>query len=98
MPTGGAAKMQSGKNLLYFSKKEQCLALGRQLRTFFKINNYKVYRILRGGLQTRYLHPKFGVFPEKLDASRERVGNLDRSIGKNPEPVGVKFSRRTTFD
>ena len=27
MPTSGAAIMQSGENLLYLAKKEQCLAL-----------------------------------------------------------------------
>ena len=31
MPTSGAAIMQSGENLLYLAKKEQCLALGTQL-------------------------------------------------------------------
>ena len=44
MPTGGAAIMRNGENLLYLARKEQCLALGTQLRTF-KINNYKIYRI-----------------------------------------------------
>ena len=37
MPTSGAAIMQSGENLLYLAKKEQCLALSTQLRTLFKI-------------------------------------------------------------
>jgi photosystem I subunit 2 len=44
MPTGGAAIMRLGENLLYLARKEQCLALGRQLRTF-KIIDYKIYRI-----------------------------------------------------
>ena len=44
MPTGGAAIMRSGENLLYLARKEQCLALGMQLRTF-KIQDYKIYRI-----------------------------------------------------
>jgi photosystem I subunit 2 len=35
MPTSGAAIMQKGENLLYLAKKEQCLALGVQLRTLF---------------------------------------------------------------
>jgi hypothetical protein len=39
MPTG-AAIMRNGENLLYLARKEQCLALGTQLRTF-KINNYR---------------------------------------------------------
>ncbi len=48
MPTGGAAIMNAGENLLYLARKEQCLALGTQLRTKFKprIQDYKIYRIL----------------------------------------------------
>ena len=42
IPTSGAAIMQKRVNLLYLSKKEQ---LGTQLRTLFKINDYKIYRI-----------------------------------------------------
>jgi len=42
MPTSGSAIMQKGENLLYLSKKEQCLALGTQLRTLFKIQDYKI--------------------------------------------------------
>ena len=60
MPTGGAAIMRNGENLLYLARKEQCLALGTQLRTF-KINNYKIYRIFPSG-EVQYLHPKDGVF------------------------------------
>jgi photosystem I subunit 2 len=47
MPTGGAAMMNEGENLLYLARKEQCLALGTQLRTKFKpkIEDYKIYRI-----------------------------------------------------
>ena len=36
LPTGGAAMMNSGENIMYFARKEQCLALGTQLRTKFK--------------------------------------------------------------
>ena len=32
LPTGGAAIMHEGDNLMYFARKEQCLALGTQLR------------------------------------------------------------------
>ena len=44
LPTGGAALMNSGENLMYFARKEQCLALGTQLRTKFKprIEDYKI--------------------------------------------------------
>jgi hypothetical protein len=41
MPTGGAAIMKQGPNLVYFAQ-EQCLALGSQLRAKFKINDYRV--------------------------------------------------------
>ena len=57
LPTGGAAMMNSGENLMYFSRKEQCLALGTQLRTKFKprIEDFKIYRIYPGG-DTEFLH------------------------------------------
>ena len=45
MPTGGAAIMKQGPNLVYFARKEQCLALGKQLRTDFKINDYIIKEI-----------------------------------------------------
>lgn len=66
MPTGGAAIMNEGDNLMYLARKEQCLALGTQLRSKFKpkIDNYKIYRVFPNG-ETEYLHPKDGVFPEK---------------------------------
>ena len=35
-PLGGAAIMHEGDNLMYFARKEQCLALGTQLRAFNK--------------------------------------------------------------
>jgi photosystem I subunit 2 len=97
MPTSGAAIMQKGENLLYLSKKEQCLALGSQLRTAFKIQDYKIYRIFPNS-EVQYLHPKDGVFPEKLNEGRVGVGNIGYSIGKNPQPVNVKFTGKNTFD
>ena len=97
MPTGGAAIMKDGPNLVYFARKEQCLALGRQLRTSFKINDYRIFRILPSG-EVQFIHPKDGVFPEKLNEGRVGVGNIDHSIGKNPQPVNVKFTGRNTFD
>ena len=35
MPTGGAAIMRQGENLLYLARKEQCLALSTQVKDFF---------------------------------------------------------------
>ena len=96
MPTGGSAIMRLNENLLYLARKEQCLALGTQLRTF-KINNYKIYRIFPSG-EIQYLHPKDGVFPEKVNEGRIGVNNKDFSIGKNPNPIKVKFTGKDTFD
>jgi photosystem I subunit 2 len=98
MPTGGAAIMNEGENLLYLARKEQCLALGTQLRTKFKpkIEDYKIYRIFPSG-EVQYLHPADGVFPEKVNAGRVAVGSNSRSIGKNPEPVTLKFSGKTPY-
>ena len=97
MPPRGSAIMQKGENLLYLAKKEQCLALGTQLRTSFKVNDYKIYRIFPNS-EVQYLHPKDGVFPEKLNAGRLGVGNVMHSIGKNAQPVNVKFTGKNTFD
>jgi photosystem I subunit II len=95
MPTGGAATMNSGENLWYFARKEQCLALGRQLRGF-KINDYKIYRIFPNG-DIEYLHPKDGVFPAKVNEGRVAVGSLPRNIGSNPEPAKIKFSGKMPY-
>ncbi len=99
MPTGGAAIMNEGENKLEFARKEQCLALGTQLRTKFKprMEDYKIYRVYPSG-ETQYLHPADGVFPEKVNEGRPFVGKLDRSIGKNPEPATIKFSGKQPFD
>ncbi|NEP01485.1 MAG: Photosystem I reaction center subunit II [Symploca sp. SIO2E9] len=98
MPTGGAAIMNEGENLLYLARKEQCLALGTQLRTFKpKIVDYKIYRIYPTG-EIQYLHPADGVFPEKVNEGRPFEGKKDRSIGSNPEPATIKFSGKQPCD
>ena len=91
MPTGGAAIMKAGPNLVYFARKEQCLALGKQLRTNFKINDYRIFRLLPSG-EIQFLHPKDGVFPEKVNEGRVAVGKREFSIGKNPNPGSIKFT------
>ncbi len=98
MPTGGAAVMHQGDNLLYLARKEHCIALGAQLRTKFKpkIENYKIYRVFPSG-EIQYLHPKDGVFPEKVNEGRSYNGKNDRNIGSNPEPAQIKFSGRKTY-
>ncbi|MGF1589587.1 MAG: photosystem I reaction center subunit II PsaD [Pleurocapsa sp.] len=99
MPTGGAAIMNEGENLLYLARKEQCLALGAQLRTKFKpkIQDYKIYRIFPSG-EIQYLHPADGVFPEKVNEGREYNGKIDRRIGQNPQPATIKFSGKAPYE
>ena len=81
LPTGGAAIMRGGDNVMYFARKEQCLALGTQLRTF-KITDYRIFRIFASG-EVQFLHPKDGVFPEKSNEGRTQVGGQQWSIGKS---------------
>ena len=98
LPTGGAATMNEGENLMYFARKEQCLALGTQLRTFKpRIEDYKIYRIFPGG-DTEYLHPKDGVFPEKVNEGRSIINHNARRIGQNPNPASIKFTDKKTYD
>ncbi|MGR3274172.1 photosystem I reaction center subunit II [Acaryochloris sp. 'Moss Beach'] len=97
MPTGGAAVMNEGENLLYLARKEQCLALGlRQLR-IKKIMDYKIYRVLPDGSNT-LLHPKDGVFPEKSNEGRAAVNSVARSIGENPNPGAIKYTGKQAYD
>lgn len=93
---GGAAIMRSGPNLLKLSRKEQCLALGAKLRTKFKIL-YQFYRVFPNG-EVQYLHPKDGVYPEKVNAGRAGVGINNRNIGKNANPAELKFARKQAYD
>lgn len=98
MPTGGAAVMNAGENLLYLARKEQCLALGTQLRTFKpKILDYKIYRVYPSG-EVQFLHPADGVFPEKVNKGREFNGKINRNIGSNPEPATLKFSGKAPYE
>jgi len=97
MPTGGAAIMKQGPNLVYFARKEQCLALGRQLRTDYKINDYRIFRLLPSG-EVQFIHPKDGVFPEKVNEGRMAVGKREFSIGKNPNPGSIKFTGKASYE
>ncbi|BAY17893.1 photosystem I protein PsaD [Nostoc sp. HK-01] len=96
LPTGGAATMNQGENLLYLARKEYGIALGGQLRKF-KITDYKIYRILPNG-ETTFIHPADGVFPEKVNPGREKVRHVPRRIGQNPSPSALKFSGKQTYD
>nr|YP_010618913.1 photosystem I reaction center subunit II (ferredoxin-binding) [Deltalsia parasitica]WAX02926.1 photosystem I reaction center subunit II (ferredoxin-binding) [Deltalsia parasitica] len=97
MPTGGSAIMAEGDNLLYLAKKEQCLALSSQLKNNFKIQNFKIYRIFPNG-EVQYLHPKDGVFPEKVNEGRIGIGNIEHKIGNNNNPVNKKFTGQATYE
>lgn len=97
MPTGGAAIMKQGPNLAYFARKEQCLALGKQLRTSFKINDYRIFRLFPSG-EIQFIHPKDGVFPEKVNEGRVAIGKREFSIGKNPNPASIKFTGAASYD
>lgn len=97
MPTGGAAIANKGPNLLKLARKEQCLALLAQLRSKFKTDGV-VYRVFPNG-EVQHLHPKDGVYPEKVNPGRQAVGTNDRSIGKNTNPVRIKFTGKAgTYD
>jgi photosystem I subunit 2 len=97
MPTGGAAIMKSGPNLIYFARKEQCLALGKQLRTNYKINDYRIFRLFPSG-EIQFIHPKDGVFPEKVNEGRIAVGKREFSIGKNQNPGSIKFTGVASYE
>ncbi len=98
LPTGGAATMRQGDNLLYLARKEYAIALGgQQLRSKFKITNYKIYRVFPNG-EIQYLHPNDGVFPEKVNPGRVAVNTVPRNIGANTEPAKIKFTSRNPFD
>eukprot|EP00850_Spirogloea_muscicola_P004488 SM000019S05032 [mRNA] locus=s19:567853:568840:- [translate_table: standard] len=96
LPTGGAAIMRSGPNLLKLARKEQCLALGTQLKTKFKID-YQFYRVFPSG-EVQYLHPKDGVYPEKVNAGRQGTNINLRSIGKNANPAEVRFTGKRVIE
>ncbi|WP_375478675.1 photosystem I reaction center subunit II PsaD [uncultured Nostoc sp.] len=97
LPTGGAAIMQKGENLLYVARKEYGIFLGGQQLRKLKITDYKVYRVLPNG-ETTLLHPADGVFPEKVNEGREKVRYVPRSIGQNPSQAQLKFSGKATHD
>lgn len=96
MPTGGAAIMRKGPNLLKLARKEQCLALLTQLRTKFKTDG-QFYRVFPNG-EVQYLHPKDGVYPEKVNAGRQQANTVMRGIGKSLDPSAVKFTGKGVFD
>merc|ERR1712118_235198 len=96
MPTGGAAIMRQGSNLLKLSRKEQCLALTTQLRSKFKTNAC-FYRVFPNG-EVQFLHPADGVYPEKVNKGRKGANQKMRRIWQNTQPSKVKFSGKGPMD
>jgi len=96
LPTGGVFSMKEGRNLISFAKKEQCLALGFQLRELLKILNYQVFRVFPNN-EIEYLYPNDGVFSEKVSFGRVSVGCNEGTIGCNMEPVKSKFTSLDNF-
>merc|ERR1719159_2127751 len=96
MPTGGAAIMNQGPNLLKLARKEQCLALTTQLRTKFK-TNARFYRVFPNG-EVQYLHPADGVYPEKVNKSRVGANQNMRRIGQNTQAAKIKFTGKGAID
>ena len=98
LPTGGAGLMHEGANLMYFARKEQCLALGRQLRKMKpSIKDYKVYRIYPQQ-DPVLVHPANGTFPEKMTPDRVAVNTNMRRISDNASPHTTKFTDKNVFD
>ena len=95
LPTGGAAEMNEGDNLMYFARKEQCLALGTQLRTKFKprIEDYKIYRIYPGG-DTEFLHPKDGGLPREVQRRPHHGGPHPQEHRRQPQPRQPQVQRQ----
>jgi photosystem I subunit 2 len=83
LPVGGATKMRIGENLLYFSRKEQCLALAASFK-IFKIADLKIFRIFSTG-KIQYLYPKDGIVPERVNKGRASINYAPYSIGNKPK-------------
>merc|ERR1712188_28208 len=91
--TGGLlrkAQVEEFYVITWDSKKEQSMALLTQLRTKFKLNGC-YYRVFPNG-EVEYLHPKDGVYPEKVNQGRQQANGNDRRIGQNVNPIQVKFT------
>jgi len=94
MPTSGWAMMNKGENLCYFRKKEQCIALCKQLRSM-KINDVKIYRLSKDG-EVTFLHPSDGVFPEKVNKGRVAVNFRPFTVCQNAKQGELKFTEYWT--
>ena len=97
LPTGGAGLMNEGDNVMYFARKEQCLALSRQFKNMKPaIKDFKVYRLIEGE-EPLLVHSSDNK-PEKLEKTRLQVNTNMRTIGDNPSPHTTKFTDKNVFD
>jgi len=80
MPTGGAATMNAGQNMIYLARKEHGIALGTALRSKFKVKDYRIFRSVPSG-EIQLLHPADGVFPEKANPGRVGANQIPGAIG-----------------
>ena len=97
LPTGGAGVMHEGANVMYFARKEQCLALTRHLKKLKPgIKEYKVYRVVEGE-EPALLHSSDNK-PEKMQKDRKQVNTNMRKINENVSQHSLKFTKRNTFD
>ena len=97
LPTGGAALMHEGQNVMYFARKEQCLALSRHLKKLKPgVKKYDIYRIIEGE-EPKLVHTSDDK-PEKMGKERPQVNTNMRKVGDNPSPHTVKFTDKNVFD
>jgi photosystem I subunit 2 len=82
LPVGGTITMCIGENLLYFSRKEQCLALATLFK-IFKIVDLKIFRLFSTG-KIQYLYPKDGIVSERVTKGRALINYVPYSIGNKP--------------
>jgi len=85
MPTGGAAVMNAGDNMMFLARKEYGIALGNAFRKKFKIKDYRIFRRLPNG-EIQFIHPADGVFPEKANPGRKGANQEAGSILQNSKP------------
>ena len=48
-------------------------------------------------LQVQHLHPKDGVYPEKVNKGRPMDNTVSRRIGANPDPAQLKVCAQSPF-
>ena len=53
---------------------------------FFFLKKKQIYRVFPSG-EVQYLHPKDGVYPEKVNQGRSPVNTNMRSIGKKKKYI-----------